>query len=159
LSTVPGPEQVQLDPAGRGDPGRRPVLVLLRGNSGSGKSVLAAEIRARHGRGLAIVGQDNLRRVVVIEGILSADHYGAMLARLLADFPGRSHAYYLDVQFDETLRRHAGKPEAGEFGEREMRRWYRERDLLPGGIEQVIPAESTLEQSVRRVLSETGLSR
>jgi hypothetical protein len=42
-------------------------LVVIRGNSASGKSAVAAEIRRRHGRGLAIVGQDNLRRQVLRE--------------------------------------------------------------------------------------------
>ena len=30
-------------------------LIVLRGNSGSGKSSVAAEVRARHGRGIALV--------------------------------------------------------------------------------------------------------
>lgn len=42
-------------------------LVVLRGNSASGKSTVAAEIRNRFGRGLALVGQDNLRRTVLRE--------------------------------------------------------------------------------------------
>jgi hypothetical protein len=42
-------------------------LIILRGNSASGKSAVAAEIRSRYGHGLAIVGQDNLRRVVLRE--------------------------------------------------------------------------------------------
>ena len=43
-------------------------LIILRGNSASGKSSTVAEIRRRHGhRDLAIVGQDNLRRDVLRE--------------------------------------------------------------------------------------------
>lgn len=42
-------------------------LIVLRGNSASGKSTVAAGIRERFGRGLALVGQDNLRRVVLRE--------------------------------------------------------------------------------------------
>jgi uridine kinase len=42
-------------------------LILVRGNSGSGKSTIAAGIRAVYGRGIAIVGQDNLRREVLRE--------------------------------------------------------------------------------------------
>jgi uridine kinase len=43
-------------------------LIILRGNSASGKSSTAAEIRRRHGRrDLAVVGQDNLRRDVLRE--------------------------------------------------------------------------------------------
>jgi hypothetical protein len=40
-----------------------------------------------------------------------------------------------------------------------MRAWYRGLDLLPGGIEQVIPAESALEETVIRVMTDSGVSR
>jgi hypothetical protein len=165
----------------------RPVrLIVIRGNSASGKSSVAAEIRRRHGRGLAIVGQDNLRRQVlrewdvpgganiglidltarfalehgfhtIVEGIMYADRYGSMLTALIADHAGRSRAYYLDVPLAETLRRHATKPEADAYGEREMRDWYRDRDLLPGGVEQVIDASSSLDQTVRLIMADAGL--
>lgn len=36
--------------------GRGPCLIVLRGNSASGKSTVAAQIRARYGRGIVIVG-------------------------------------------------------------------------------------------------------
>ena len=42
-------------------------LIVLRGNSASGKSSVAAGLREKYGRGLALVGQDNLRRVVLRE--------------------------------------------------------------------------------------------
>lgn len=169
-------------------------LVLLRGNSASGKSSIASGIRARFGRGLALVGQDNLRRTVlrehdrpgaaniglidavarysldagyhvVLEGILYADHYGPMLQRLCADHLGRTHCYYLDVDIDETLRRHATKPQASEYGEVELRGWYRSRDLLPdgmesviGGAESVIGAAGSLAGTTDRIMTETGLA-
>lgn len=100
-------------------------LIVLRGNSGSGKSSVAAEIRALYGRGIALVGQDNLRRVVlrerdvpggadiglidtvtryalcefhvVVEGILRAAHYGPMLEALHRDHQSVARFYYLDV--------------------------------------------------------------
>ncbi len=163
-------------------------LVVLRGNSGSGKSSIAAGIRARYGRGIALVGQDNLRRTVlrerdvpgganiglidtvaryalrngfhvIIDGILYAAHYASMLDALYRDHQGISRFYYLDVPLAETLRRHATRPQATEFGEADIRSWYRERDLLPSGIEQVIPAASSLAQSIRLVLHEAGLTR
>ncbi len=163
-------------------------LVLLRGNSASGKSSVAAGIRERFGRGLALVGQDNLRRVVlrehdrpgganiglidtvarysldagyhvVLEGILYADHYGQMLQRLLADHRGHTHCYYLDVPFVETLARHATKPIADEVGENQLREWYRPLDLLPGGIETVIDSGSILADTVDRIMHDTALAR
>jgi hypothetical protein len=166
---------------------RRPKLIVIRGNSASGKSAVAAEIRHRYGRrGLAIVGQDNLRRVVlrerdvpcganidlidqtvrfalargyhtIVEGIFNADHYGAMLTALISDYPGRAFAYFLDVPFPETLRRHATKTGLLEYGEAEMRQWYRGLDLLPGGVEQVIPTESSLEDTVGKMMADIGL--
>ncbi|MFD5555164.1 kinase [Streptomyces sp. NPDC127068] len=165
-----------------------PRLIVLRGNSASGKSSVAEGLRARFGRGLALVGQDNLRRTVlrepdrphapniglidltvryaldagyhvVLEGILYADHYGDMIAALHADHRGRTHAYYLDVPFGETLTRHATKPEALAYGEAEMRDWYRPLDLLPGGIEALVDADSSLDQTVDRVLRDSGLAR
>ncbi|KOV97119.1 kinase [Streptomyces sp. NRRL B-1140] len=162
-------------------------MVVLRGNSGAGKSSVAAGVRERFGRGVALVGQDNLRRVVlrerdrpgaaniglidltaryaldagyhvVVEGILYADRYGEMLTRLRADHRGPTHGYYLHVPFEQTLVRHATKPIANEIGEPRLREWYRELDLLPGGVETVIGAESTLRQTVDRIMRETGLA-
>ncbi|MFQ6197105.1 AAA family ATPase [Streptomyces sp. NPDC000405] len=162
-------------------------LITLRGNSGSGKSSAADRIRQHYGCGVATVGQDIMRRVVlkdcdasgdthvglvdltaryaldcgfhvIVEGILSAARYGPMLEALRRDHRGRTHMYYFDVPFEETLRRHATKPVANEFGEAEMREWYRPHDVLPGGIETVIPATSSLEETVRRVMLESGLA-
>lgn len=161
-------------------------LVVIRGNSGSGKSTIAASLRAGCGRGVAIVGQDNVRRIilrehdrpgasnvglidltvryaldhgfhVVLEGIMYTTHYGEMLLALRRDLPDRSWWYYLDISFEETLRRHADKPNAHEFGEAEMRVWYRRRDLLPDGIETVLGPDATLEATVTRIISEVGL--
>lgn len=162
-------------------------LIVLRGNSASGKSSVAAGLRERTGRGLALVAQDNLRRTilkerdvpgalniglieltaryaldaghhVVVEGILAADRYGEMLTRLCADHVGRTHRYYLDVPFDETLARHATKPIADVVDAARLRSWYRPLDLLPGAGETVIGADSTLPGTVERILRDTGLA-
>jgi hypothetical protein len=55
------------------------------------------------------------------------------------------------------VRRHADKSQAGEYGEAEMRDWYRGLDLLPGGIEEIVPASSSLEDTVRKVMADAGL--
>lgn len=129
---------------------------MLRGNSASGKSSVAAGLCDRFGRGLALVGQDNLRRIVLRErdragaadigliGILYAGPYGAMLAQLRADHLGPNRGYYLDVPFAETLARHATKPIVNDAGEEALRDWYRERDVLPSGVETVIGADSQI---------------
>lgn len=165
-------------------------LVVVRGNSASGKSSVAAGIRDRFGRGLAVVGQDNLRRVVlrerdvpdganiglidsvaryaldagyhvVLEGILYADRYGDMLAGLLGDHRGVSRCYYLDIPIEETLTRHASKADRDDLtrvSERELRAWYHERDVLPGGVETVVGTDSALNDTVERIMRDTGLA-
>jgi hypothetical protein len=95
---------------------------------------------------------------VVVEGILYADRYGDMLARLRADHRGPTHGYYLDVQFAETLARHATKPIAEDVDETRLRDWYRPRDLLPDGVETVIGVGSALEETVGRIMLDTGLA-
>jgi predicted kinase len=163
-------------------------LIILRGNSACGKSSTAAEIRRRHGRrDLAIIGQDTLRRDVlrerdvpaganiglidlvaryaldrgfhvIVEGIFRADHYAGMLRTLIDDHRGQTRCYYFDVPFAETLSRHAGKPQACDYGAVEMRAWYRALDLLADGIEQVIPAAMAQDETVRRIMADSGLS-
>jgi hypothetical protein len=137
---------------------------------------------------LALVGQDNLRRTVLrerdrpdasniglidvvarysldagfhvlVEGILYGAHYGDVLAQLLADHRGVTHCYYLNVPFEETLRRHASKPQADEYGETEMAEWYRPLDLVPELVDTTVPASSGLASTVQRILCETGLDR
>ncbi|MFF2775950.1 AAA family ATPase [Streptomyces sp. NPDC058052] len=166
-------------------------LIVVRGNSASGKSSVAAGLRERFGRNLAIVGQDNLRRTVlrerdrpgaaniglidltaryaldngfhvVVEGILYADRYGTMLQDLVRAHRGASRCYYLDVSYAETVRRHATKADA-EYLEQvtpdHLRDWYREKDLLPNALETVIDATSTLDDTIQRILCESGLDK
>lgn len=134
-------------------------LIILRGNSGCGKTSTARLLQRRLGYGTMLVSQDVVRReilrvkdsesnpaiqliydicmygnnvgyTVILEGILSNKKYGAMLRRLLDDFQGEKLIYYFDVSFEETVRRHATKPNAHEFGESEMRQWQKDQDVL-----------------------------
>jgi len=73
-----------------------PVLIVIRGNSASGKSAVAAAIRTRFGRGIAIVSQDNLRRVILREQDLPG---GANIA--LIDLTARlalAHGFHVIVE-------------------------------------------------------------
>lgn len=163
-----------------------PVLIVLRGNSGSGKSSVARALRERFGYGLAWVEQDYLRRtllrehdlpqgqniglielnvryaleagfVTVLEGILSSAHYGGMLSRLHADYGG--YWYSFDLSFEETVNRHSTRPQAQEFTPEQMQDWYRPRDLLPFVQERFIPPESSLPDTVKRIFLDAHLSK
>ena len=93
---------------------------------------------------------------VIVEGTLLADIYGEMLQRLVADHRGATHCYRYQLSFEETLLRHATKSVAGDFGESELRMWWREADPLPGVDEMIMGAESDLVATVDRVLTDCG---
>lgn len=134
-------------------------LIIVRGNSGSGKTSTAKLLQQTLGPRTMLVSQDVVRRemlcvkdtadnpviqliyelckygqsigyTVILEGILDTKKYGDMLRTLVADFDGNVHAYYFNISIEESLRRHAAKPNAHEFGEAEMRKWWKDQDRL-----------------------------
>lgn len=161
-------------------------LVILRGNSGSGKSSVARALQRRRGRGhLAVVSQDVVRREVlwahdsagnpaielmdlmarysldagfsvVLEGILHPDRYAEMLLRLVRDHRGSTRAYFWDLPFEETLLRHATKDKASEFGEAEMRAWWYGAARIAGLDEESLGPECSLDHTVRRIEADCG---
>jgi hypothetical protein len=90
---------------------------------------------------------------VIIEGILNAAWYTGMLVELVADHRGVSRSYIWDLPFEETVRRHATKAVANEFGEAEMRSWWRGFQPIPALNEAIIRPTESLNASVARVLA------
>lgn len=160
------------------------VLVILRGNSASGKSTVARRVQRALSRGrVAVVGQDHVRRdllrerdgdpvetidllelivrrclergrIVILEGIFTQATYGPMMQGLLAGHDGPALVYYLDVSLPETLRRHATKPIAGHVGEEEVATWYRADDVLGLPGEVVLGEDLTEDAMVERLLAD-----
>jgi len=168
-------------PAGHPDP----ILIVIRGNSGSGKSTIARRLQRGHGRGCALVEQDYLRRIVlrerdkqggiapgliartvryplrhgyhvVLEGILHSGRYGDMIRELRAGHR-RTHLFYLDVSLDETLRRHERFRQAADFTGDDMRGWYAPHDVLGLAGEHVLPETTTVEKAVAVIAATSGL--
>ncbi|AYF30449.1 kinase [Micromonospora tulbaghiae] len=166
-----------------------PTLVIVRGNSGSGKTTAAREVRRRYGRGCALLEQDYLRRImlrehdssrtnpvapafiaatartaldlgyhVILEGILHTGRYAIALRQLITEHTGPTHVYYLDVCFEETIRRHQTRAEPINVTREQMREWYTSRDLLDVPGERIIPETSTFEQTVTTILTTSGLA-
>jgi predicted kinase len=162
------------------------ILVVIRGNSGSGKSSIARQLQLRHGRGCAWVEQDYLRRIVlrerdkpgglapalieqtvrtaldhgyhvVLDGILHAGKYAPTLTSLCRDHRGRTTVFYLDVSLTETLRRHQTRPQASQFSAADMRGWYLTRDLLGISGEHVLPETTGLDDAVNLIAAAAGL--
>ena len=133
-------------------------LIILRGNSGSGKTTIAKELQKKFGRNTMLISQDMIRRdmlkvkdgentlavplmkelliygnkhseIVILEGIMYADWYKSLFELAVLLYDTRVYAYYFDFPFEETLKRHQTKPNCNDFGEEEMRRWWREKDF------------------------------
>lgn len=94
---------------------------------------------------------------VVLDGIFDTRRHSDMLRHLHRDYPGRTAFYRFSVPFDETRRRHARRPWADEVDAETMRGWYTENDFLDFVDERIIEAESSVEQTVHRIMSETSL--
>lgn len=157
------------------------TLIIIRGPSGAGKSSVAKAVRQRYGRGLAVLGQDIMRRrllwekrdlpggltpdfiahsagfllnagwPVIIEGILSATPYRLALRELMSAHAGRTLIHFLKVDLAETFVRHATRPEASQFSASDMESWFEPDDQLKVSGEVVIPQTSSLEETVDRI--------
>lgn len=97
---------------------------------------------------------NQLNKIVILEGILRRDIYGDMLTKLISDFNGLARVYYFDIPFNETLRRHATKPNAHEFGEAEMRQWWRSSDVLGVKEEQIFNEKMSADAMLRKILND-----
>lgn len=95
---------------------------------------------------------------VIVEGILHTGGYGQMLREVIAEHPGPSHVFYLDVGFAETVRRHHTRAESIPVTADDMQSWYSPNDVLGVDGEHIIGEGSTLEQTVTTILDRSGLA-
>ena len=106
-------------------------LIIIRGNSRSGKTTTAKNLQSHLGRGTLLVSQDTIRRemlkvhdrdgnlsidliqqiaeygknnceFVIVEGILYKHRYGEMLYNLIEFFNQKTHTYYFDLSFNQN---------------------------------------------------------
>ncbi len=134
-------------------------LVIIRGNSGSGKTTIAKSLQQHFGEATLLVSQDTVRRdmlmvrdregnlsmelirqiaeygkgkceLVIVEGIFVKHIYEQMLRDLIQFYEGEAHVYYFDLPFEKTVERHQSRPQAEEFGEESLRKWWSPEDFL-----------------------------
>ena len=152
-------------------------LIILRGNSGSGKTTIAKKLQNKFGGNTMLISQDMVRKdilsvkdgrntlalplmkelliygnkhceIVILEGIMYADWYAPLFELAIQLYDTKVYAYYFDLPFEETLKRHKTKPNCNNFGEEEMRRWWREKDYSDFLNEISITADKEEEQTV-----------
>lgn len=150
-----------------------PTLVIIRGNSGSGKTSMADALQAHFGsEHCLVIHQDQVRRellhandhvgtpavalienlirfgqthypLVIVEGILRRDVYGEMLEQVVNQWQGPTLIYYLDVPFATCVAHNRQR-----FDEAMQKRWWRADDVLSAADRRLS------HRDVARVLSD-----
>jgi len=161
-------------------------LIMIRGNSGSGKTTVSRELQKRFGRNTMLISQDMIRlqmlnakdvealpliisllqygrqnsNITILEGILDSEVYMPLFEMAIKEYGTNIFAFYYDLPFEETLRRHSTKPNKAEFGEADMRRWWKEKDYINVIPEQVITPNISIADTVDmiyNIVSRSGL--
>lgn len=162
------------------------TLIILRGNSGSGKTTLAKLLQEKFGPNTMRISHDMIRmevlhtwgkeglersqplmiellkygrknsEITILEGILPSEAYQKLFEAAKEEFGKNIFAYYYDLPFEETLRRHSTKPNRDDFGEEDMRRWWVEKDFLQEIPETIFKKEMSLSEAVGRICQDVA---
>jgi deoxyadenosine/deoxycytidine kinase len=156
-------------------------LIIIRGPSGSGKTSVAKELHKRCNRPTLLIGEDQIRFMfndwkqpehsackrlatasilkglevgydVIYEGISNIKTYDEYYQEIIAKHPAENYFFYLDVSFDETIRRHETRPQKSEFGVEEMKRWLEYASPTGYDPETIISEDSSLEETVETII-------
>ena len=108
-------------------------LIILRGNSGSGKTTVAKELQKKFGYNTMLISQDEIRRnilwvkdgidtkalplmiellkygyehsdIVILEGIMYEEWYNPLFKVANELYGSNVYSYYFDIPFEETIR-------------------------------------------------------
>lgn len=159
------------------------TLIVLRGNSGSGKSTVAIELRDKLGDKVMLISKDTIKDefispdspdyyevladiirniatigmkrnyTVIIDGVVGRPKHDGLLFDLIDKFD-KGFVYSMDIPFEETLRRHATRPKSQLFGEEEMKKWYRQHDHLGVDNENIIDHTKSRDEIVQLILDQ-----
>ncbi len=150
-----------------------PKLIIFRGNSGSGKTTVSRELQKRFGRNTMLISHDMIRlqilnakdsealplitellkygrqhsEITVLEGILPTETYKPLFETAVKEYGAEIYAFYYDLSFEETLSRHNTKPNRADFGETEMRRWWKEKDYIGSIPERTITENMSISDT------------
>lgn len=158
-------------------------LIVLRGNSASGKTTIAKRLQDHFGRGTLLVSQDVVRRdmlqvqdrdgnlstelirqiaeygkgkcpIVILEGIFMKQRYEGLLLDLIRFYNGEAFVYYFDLPFEKTLERHNTRSQSQDFGEESLEKWWTPKDDLSVAGEQLLTEEMSEQAIVELICSQ-----
>jgi len=156
-------------------------LIIIRGNSGSGKTSVAKALQTKFGSNTMLISHDMIRMqmlnvwgsegvkkseplminllkygkencdVVILEGILDSKEYQLLFEAAVEEYGEEIFAYYYNLPFEETLHRHSTKPNREDFDEEDMRKWWKEKDYLSVIPEMIFEKEISLEDAIESI--------
>ena len=156
-------------------------LIIIRGNSGSGKSTLAEALHNHYLNSSLLIEQDIVRRkmlngedgkaldllknlitygkenyeLTILEGILVSGKYEDLFDRVVNLYGKENiYAYYYDLSFEETVKRHKTREWANEFGADKMRSWFKGQDYLKNIEETKFGENVSLDDAINIVISD-----
>lgn len=161
-------------------------LIVIRGNSGTGKSTIAQAIKRKCPTSdTMLVSQDMVRleildvkdyegnkaieliynicnygkencKYVILEGILAKEKYQAMLRKLIEQFE-EVDVFYLKAQFETTVRRNNYRSIDRNFSVKTLKSWWLENDFLGVKREKIINSEGSIADVVNQISRDIGI--
>jgi adenylate kinase family enzyme len=162
-------------------------VIILRGNSGSGKSTVAKELASTIKHKTVVIEQDYYRvhmffplgesreevREIMLQNVLyclkhdydilwvSIFHKHAADDYLKGFFknhhPQDNYIFDFQTSFAETVRRHQTRPQKNDFGVKDMREWYKPIELLGYDFEYTIPESNNLAKTIKYIRDISGI--
>ena len=159
--------------------------IAIMGESGSGKTTVARALQKKFGYNTMMISQDEIRRnilwvkdgvdtkalplmielmkygykhcdVVILEGIMYDEWYSPLFKTANELYGMDIYAYYFDIPFEETVRRHNTRDKNQEFGEEDMRRWWREKDFSSVFNEKIITSDIDADSIVEMIYMDSA---
>ena len=164
-------------------------LIIIRGNSGSGKTSVAKALQTKFGPNTMLISHDMIRmqilhvwgndgiekseslminllkygrensEITILEGILNSKEYNLLYETAVKEYGSNIFAYYYDLPFEETILRHSTKPNRKDFDEEDMRKWWNEKDYLSIISETIFGKEIGLEDAVECIYQQVTVHK
>ncbi len=156
-------------------------LIILRGNSGSGKSTVAKALFEQAKKPTVLIDQDHYRFIfkpaggklnsksihkmikanvltalednydVILEGIFNVKSWKAIFDQIFKNHPKNNYIFYFDISFEETIKRHRTKPNKDEWSESDMKDWYNPKDFMGHEFEHVVSENYSKDETINKI--------